>query len=223
MGERLEPGKLVTRVKQALAVLNGLTIAGYPLAVYMGLTHFSARGVGLMLCLLLLPQLIYRFRQARREDLLAVLRIPFSVMAVALLGAAFDDERFVLAMPVLINGVLLGTFASSLAGTPMVERFARMQDPNLGPAQVSYCRTVTKVWCGFFVFNISVSGGLALFASVELWALYTGLIAYALMGLLGASEYVVRKFRFREYGEGLHDRLLARIFPPRASVGEGAR
>ncbi len=204
-------------------MLNGLTIAGYPLAVYMGLTHFSPRGVGLMLCLLLLPGLVYRFRAARREDLLAVLRIPLSVMAVALLGALFDDRRFVLAMPVLINGVLLATFASSLSGTPMVERFARMQDPNLGPAQVAYCRGVTQVWCGFFVFNMVVSALLALLAPLEAWALYTGLIAYVLMGLLGASEYVVRKFRFREYGAGLHDRMIARIFPPRAASDEGAR
>jgi uncharacterized membrane protein len=210
-------------VKQALAVLNGLTIAGYPLAVYMGLTHFSARGVGLMLCVLVLPGLVYRFRHARREDLLVVVRIPLSVMVVALLGALFDDQRFVLAMPVLINGVLFATFASSLSGTPMVERFARMQDPALGPAQVSYCRTVTKVWCVFFVFNAAFSAALAFFARLELWALYTGLIAYVLMGLLGASEYVVRKARFREYGAGLHDRLLARIFPPHADAGEGAR
>ena len=204
-------------------MLNGLTIAGYPLAVYMGLTHFSPRGVGVMLCLLLLPGLVYRFRAARREDLLAVLRIPLSVMAVALLGALFDDRRFVLAMPVLINGVLLATFASSLSGTPMVERFARMQDPNLGPAQVAYCRGVTQVWCVFFVFNMVVSALLALLAPLEAWALYTGLIAYVLMGLLGASEYVVRKFRFREYGAGLHDRMIARIFPPRAASDEGAR
>jgi hypothetical protein len=49
--------------------------------------------------------------------------------------------------------------------------------------------------------------------------LYTGLIAYVLIGILGASEYVVRKARFREYGNGLHDRLLARVFPPTAGGG----
>jgi len=36
-----------------------------------------------------------------------------------------------------------------------------------------------------------------------------------LIGTLGALEYVYRKYRFREYGAGLHDRLLARLFPPR--------
>jgi uncharacterized membrane protein len=137
------------------------------------------------------------------------------------LSALLDDARFVLALPVLINGVLFLQFALSLRATPMVERFARMQDPNLGPAQVAYCRSVTKVWCVFFVLNGGFSAYLALFAEVSSWALYTGIVAYVLMGVLGASEYLVRKARFREYGPGLHDRLISRIFPPRA--GEASR
>jgi uncharacterized membrane protein len=99
----------------------------------------------------------------------------------------------------------------------MVERFARLQDPELGPAQVVYCRSVTKVWCGFFVLNGALSATLALWAPLSVWALYTGLLSYVLIGLLGAAEYVVRKFRFREYGSGLHDRLIARVFPPASS------
>lgn len=205
---------MLPRVKQAMAIFHGVLVAAYPLAVYVGLTRFSARGVGLLLCVLLLPGLALRLKNARREDLFAVLRIPLAVMSVALLGVVFDDARFVLAMPVLINLVLLVTFAGSLWGTPMVERFARMQDPELGPAQVAYCRVVTRVWCGFFVLNGATSAVLALFFPVGMWALYTGLIAYVLMGLLGATEYVVRKQRFREYGPGLHDRLIARVFPP---------
>lgn len=200
-------------------MLQGLLIAGYPLAVYVGLTRFSARGVGLLLLAVLLPGLLLRLKDARREDLLVVARVPLSVMAVAALSAVFDDRRFVLAMPVLINGVLLANFAGSLAKTPVVERFARMQDPNLGPEQVAYCRAVTKVWCAFFVFNMVVSAALALFAPVSYWAVYTGVIAYVLVGLVATVEYVVRKHRFREYGSGLHDRILARLFPPHAREG----
>jgi uncharacterized membrane protein len=204
-------------VRQLVAVFHALLVAGYPLAVYVGLTRWSARSVGLLLILLLLPGLIVRLRGARREDLFAVARVPLVVMAVAGLGALLDDKRFVLTMPVLVNCGLLATFGSSLWGTPMVERFARLQDPNLGPAQVAYCRTVTKVWCGFFVFNIVVSSWLALFAPLSWWALYTGIIAYVLIGVLATAEYIVRKERFREYGTGLHDRILARLFPPPAA------
>jgi uncharacterized membrane protein len=205
-------------VAKFLAVLNACLIAAYPLAVYFGLLHLGARSVGLLLMLLLLPGLAIKWRRARREDLWVVARVPLSVLALVALAALFDERRFVLALPVLINAVLLFNFASSLRSTPLVERFARMQDPELGPEQVRYCRAVTVVWCMFFLLNGALSGVLALYASVASWALYTGLVAYLLIGLLATAEYVVRKARFREYGAGLHDRLLARVFPPRSSA-----
>lgn len=196
------------------AVLNGLLVAVYPVAVYVGLTRFGARSLGLLLGLLLLPGFLRKLRAARREDLGVVLRLPLSIFALLGLAACFDDARFVFALPVLINLSLLAQFAGSLRGTPLVERFARMQQPALAPAQVAYCRTVTKVWCGFFVANALTSAALALFAPLGLWTLYNGLLAYVLIGLLATGEYLVRKARFREYGPGLHDRIIARLFPP---------
>lgn len=205
-------------MRTAFAVLNGILVAAYPVAVYVGLTRFSARGLGLLLLALLLPGMILKLRAARREDLLVVLRLPLSICALLGLAAFLNDARFVFALPLLINGALFAQFFGSLRGTPLVERFARMQNPSLSPAQIAYCRTVTKVWCGFFVLNASVSGALALWAPLSWWTLYNGLIAYLLMGVLGASEYLVRKARFREYGSGLHDRLIARLFPPHSGV-----
>jgi uncharacterized membrane protein len=196
------------------AVLNGLLVAAYPVAVYVGLTRFSARGLGLLLALLLLPGFVSKLRNARREDLLTVARLPLSILALLALAAILDDARFVFALPVLINLTLFVQFASSLSGTPMVERFARMQHPDLPAAHVPYCRSVTKVWCAFFLCNALVSGLLATFAPLSWWTLYNGLFAYLAIGTLATVEYVVRKFRFRDYGKGLHDRVLARLFPP---------
>lgn len=201
-----------------LAALNGLIVLAYPVAVYLSLSRLGARGAGLVLAALLLPGLAQRLRGARRQDLLVVLRLPLGVLALLGLAALLDDRRLVLALPVLINLALLAQFAGSLRGTPLVERFARMQQPQLGPAQIGYCRAVTKVWCGFFVLNGATAAALALAAPLSWWTLYNGLLAYLAMGVLGAGEYVVRKARFREYGPGLHDRLLARIFPPHAGA-----
>jgi uncharacterized membrane protein len=203
-------------MKIALAVLNGILVAAYPVAVYVGLTRFSARGLGLLLLGLLLPGMVLKLRDARREDVLVVLRLPLSICVLLGLAAWLDDARFVFALPILINTALFVQFVTSLRGTPLVERFARMQSPTLSAEQVAYCRSVTKVWCAFFVLNASLSGALAVWAPLAWWTLYNGLLAYLLMGVLGASEYVVRKFRFREYGNGLHDRLIARVFPPPA-------
>lgn len=202
-----------------LAVANAILIAGYPAAVYFGLLHLSARSVGALLLALLLPGLVYRLRSAPPGQLWSVLKLPLAVLALVALTALFDDRRFVLALPVLINLLLLAGFASSLRATPMIERFARLQKAELSPEQVRYCRRVTQVWCGFFAANAALSLSLAVFASLKVWALYNGLIAYMLIGTLGASEYVIRKARFREYGSGLHDRLLARFFPPDARNG----
>jgi uncharacterized membrane protein len=208
-------------MRYILPVLNGVLLVLYPVAVYFGLTHYGPRVVGLLLLVLLAPGLLAKLRNVSRADLLAVARLPLAVVGLLLLAAWFDDPRFVLALPVLINLTLLAGFGTSLRTTPMVERFARMQDPRLGPAQVRYCRTVTKVWCVFFAMNAALSAALGVFASVHAWALWTGLFAYVAIGVLGASEYVVRKYKFREYGNGLHDRLLAKVFPPQSRADSG--
>jgi uncharacterized membrane protein len=202
-----------------VAVLNAVLAVSYPAAVYFGLLHWSARTLGCVLLALLLPGLWLRLRSAPRDQLWAVLKLPLALAALVGACAISGDARFVLALPVLINLALLFGFASSLRGVPMVERFARLQNPALSPEQLRYCRTVTVIWCGFFVLNASLSAAVAVWGSLRLWSLYTGLIAYVLMGMLGGTEYVVRKIRFREYGSGLHDRLLARFFPPPAKPG----
>lgn len=203
-------------MKIVTAILTGILVVLYPVAIWIGLSHFSARTVGLWIVALLVPLMILRFRKAKREDLWAIVRIPLVILALVMLGVAFDDPRFVLALPVLINGALLITFALSLRGETIIERFAKMQHPEgLSAEQIAHCRQVTWVWCAFFVANAGAAGLLALYAPMSWWAAYTGGIAYALMGLMFAGEYVVRHARFRNYGSGLHDQLLSRIFPPR--------
>jgi uncharacterized membrane protein len=205
-----------TRLGVALAILNG-TLAGlYPVAVWVGLTYLSTRAVGLIVIGLLVPLLAVRLWRADRATFWAILRIPLAVLGLIVLGVILDDRRYVLAMPVLINAVLLLSFGATLVpgAMPMIERFARMQEPALSAAKQAHCRQFTWVWCAFFVANAATAATLALVAPLSWWATYTGLIAYGLMGALFSVEYVVRKARFRDYGGGPHDRLLARLFPP---------
>jgi uncharacterized membrane protein len=99
--------------------------------------------------------------------------------------------------PVLVNLALLAGFGYSLT-TPMsaVERMARLRGADYPPVAQAYMRTVTQVWCGFFVFNGSVALGTALWASEAVWSLYTGVISYLLMAALFGVEYLVR-LRFK--------------------------
>jgi len=96
----------------------------------------------------------------------------------------------------------------------MVERFARLKVDDLSQAELGYCRAITAIWCGFFVLNGLTSALLAIWGTRSAWALYSGLIAYLLMGLLFAAEYLVRKARFGRFGSGLVDRLVERLVGP---------
>lgn len=204
-----------------LGALNVVVVLAYPFAVYLGLTRLSARAVGLMVAALIVAGLPFRLRGKKREHWGPVLAVPLTIIGMALLDVAFDDPRFVLALPVITNVALLAHFGGSLRAMPIVERFARAVDDDLTPAQVRYCRSVTQVWCVFFVLNGAVIAALALVGPLAWWAAYSGGVAYGLVGVLASAEYVVRKYRFRKYGTGLHDRVLSRIFPPRAA--EAAR
>ncbi|MFS2138508.1 hypothetical protein [Duganella sp. Dugasp56] len=99
--------------------------------------------------------------------------------------------------PVLVNAALLAGFGYSLT-TPVsaVERMARLRGEDFPPAAQAYMRTVTQVWCCFFVMNGAIAFATALWASEAVWSLYTGVISYALMGLLFGAEYLVR-LRFK--------------------------
>ncbi len=104
--------------------------------------------------------------------------------------------------PVLVSLVLLGVFAYSLIAPPtVVERLARLREPDFPPAAVAYTRRVTQVWCGFFVLNGGIAFATAWWASQAVWSLYTGVIAYVLMGILFGGEYLVR-LRFRRLHHG---------------------
>jgi len=205
-------------MKILVGALTTVLVVLYPVGIWFGLTHFSARTVSLWILAILVPTALFRFRKARREDVWAVMRIPLVIAVTVGAGALFDDERFILATPVLINLALLATFASTLRGVPIIERFARMQlGEELSEAHRRHCRQVTWAWIGFFGLNATVAAVLASReAWIDAWAAYNGGIAYGLMGAMFAVEYVVRQYRFREYGEGLADRLLRRIFPPRS-------
>lgn len=206
--------------KRSLAAALGVVAAlAYPFALYVGVTRWGSRGVGFVALALVVPRAVVTLLRARREDALAALRIPLTIGALAGLSALVDDARFLLAMPVLVNVGLLVNFAASLRGdTPIVERFARMQVSALSDAERAWCRHVTVAWCVFFALNAAVAAALALAAPLVWWALYTGVVAYALVGVMFTVEYVLRSYRFRRYGAALPDRVMAALLPPRSTA-----
>ncbi|MFC4160459.1 COG4648 family protein [Chitinimonas lacunae] len=167
------------------AIVTLLTLA-YPLLVYLGLGRFEPRWLALLLAGLAL----LRALATRERVWLAAAAGALLLAGVSALGNAALPLKL---YPVLVNGVLLGVFLLSLSHPPsMIERLARLREPDLPPEAVVYTRRVTQVWCGFFVLNGSMALYTALWASDALWALYNGLIAYGLMGVLFLGEWLVR-------------------------------
>jgi uncharacterized membrane protein len=95
--------------------------------------------------------------------------------------------------PVLINIIMLIIFGYSLITPPsIIERIARLREPDLPPIAIIYTRRVTQIWCVFFVINGSIALGTVFWASPAIWSLYNGVISYIFMGLLFGGEYLVR-------------------------------
>ena len=199
------------------AIVNGvpgaaraLFFGAFPLLVVGGVALVGARGTALLLlATLAVTRVGSRSRTSGPHPLAGLWLAGATLLALA---AATDDTRFMLAYPSVVNAVLLATFALSLRrGPPVVERLARLIAPDLLPAEVRYCRTVTVVWCAFFLLNGSAATALALWAPRNWWAAYCGAISYLLVGTLFAVEYLIRKRRFGRYGRGPMNRFLARV------------
>lgn len=169
------------------AALWLLTLA-YPLLVYFSLTRFQPR----YLLLLLLAIALARLGVGRRDVL--AWATAGCALTLALVAGALNDALPLKLYPVAVNALMLLLFGLSLKHPPsMIERLARLQEPQLPAHAIAYTRRVTQVWCGFFVFNGALALWTALAASDRIWALYNGLIAYLLMGLLFAGEWLVRR------------------------------
>ncbi|WP_218048930.1 COG4648 family protein [Curvivirga aplysinae] len=102
--------------------------------------------------------------------------------------------------PVLVSVGLGGVFLISLIKPPtVIERLARMQEPNLNEAGVRYTRNVTIIWTGFFVLNALISVYTVFFSSLEIWTLYNGFISYLLIGLLFCGEFIIRRYAKKKH------------------------
>lgn len=120
----------------------------------------------------------------------------FAILMTVLLSLVFFTQHLgtMYWYPVIINAAMLALFGGSLfSAQPIIERLARLQDPNLPPQAVRYTRKVTQIWCGFFVFNILICTALIATQQYEWWAIYSGGISYGLMGVLMVGEWLVRQ------------------------------
>ena len=198
---------------KALRILAGV---GYPFLAFAALSLFHPRAVALVLGGALAIRALMDRRRLDRKHIRRVLPLVGLVGGVLLLAAIFNEGRFLLFVPSLINIALLVAFARTLRNGPsMVETFARLRGHSISGEKVRYCRNVTALWCAFFLINSGVILWLALYATLAWWTAYTGFVAYLLVGALFTAELLYRAWRFRDYRDGAIDGVLRRVFPPR--------
>ena len=198
-------------------MLQSLLTLAYPAIVYLALPVMEPRWVALAALALLALRLGFQASSGAVRTLAGALALPAASVGTALLfSAVWNDPLGLRLTPALVSFALLFSFGMSLRGESIVERLARVQHGNLDEQDTRYCRSVTLLWCCFFIVNGVIVSALAVGASNATWAVYSGLVAYLLIGALFASEYTYRQWRFRRYFGAPTDVLFRRLFPPRS-------
>jgi uncharacterized membrane protein len=207
----------VSAARAAAAGAAAAAAVAYPFVVWFALGRFDARNVGFALLALAVLRLLLIAPSRARAFGGALLAPALALAAIAAATALTNSAALLLAAPALASLVLLASFGRTLhTGPPFVERLARATNPDLSPGEISYCRSVTRVWCAFFAANAAVVLALAALAPRAWWAAWAGFGAYLAIGLLFASEYVVRRARFGRFEEHPIDRVLLRLLGARA-------
>jgi len=182
-----------------LTILSAMVLLAYPLAVYYGLSQWGIGALaGLLLILFVLRIIGGNQTRLRELKYIAWLSGAAGIFLTAL-ALIFNSSSWFRYYPVIVNMLMFSLFFGSLwQKESMVERFARLQEPDLADFAVVYTRKVTKVWCLFFMINGSAAL-ITCFMPIAVWTLYNGLISYLLAGTLFACEWLFRSFVKRKH------------------------
>jgi uncharacterized membrane protein len=179
-----------------ISIVLGFIIVIYPFAVYWGVSALGVGSVALFLACLFIfrlfcPTTFYGVAKHAK----AVRWMAGIGFLLAILSWLMHDPQWFKYYPVAVNIIFFAVFLVSLIHPPsIIERFARLKEPSLAASGVRYTKTVTQVWCAFFLLNGSVALYTVVATDFKSWALYNGLISYFLIGLLMAVEFCFRHF-----------------------------
>ena len=163
-------------------------VVSYPVLIYFAGHSWSPKALGVGL---LVSALVWRLSAG---DTAISRGLVWGGVLLAASAFWFNDALPLKLYPVMVNGLLFAIFAASLWFPPtVVERIARLHDPELPQEAVRYTRRVTQVWCLFFAGNGLIALWTALWQSARIWFWYNGVIAYLLIGSLFAGEWLIRR------------------------------
>jgi uncharacterized membrane protein len=186
-------GRLAGKLRGPLSVVTKLA---YPLVILCAWHWDTPRYIGCVLFVLLWLQR-WTGTGAVAASLRRLTPVDWCVAGVLSCASAAivltNSELLLRLYPSLVNLGLLVVFgATLLRGPSMVEKFARLRNPDPIPQVVRYTRRVTQIWCVFFTLNSVFSVYTALCWRREAWSLYNGALAYGLIGVLLVGEIAWR-------------------------------
>lgn len=176
--------------------ISVVTIILYPLIVFVGLNYFHLEPRYLVFALVivfLLRFIFFKEHSSNHNKKHNVILIVFSI-GVVFFTILYNTSLGLKFYPVIVSCFFLVVFLYSLYYPPsFIEKIARINKPDLSEKSIAYCKLITKIWIGFFFINALVSGYIALFSSLKVWAFYNGFFSYCLMGVLFLGEAIYRK------------------------------
>lgn len=159
----------------------------YPLLWYFG------REQGWFIPLATCMAVLWFFRAIKQIEK-SQRKLSFLIAIFFIVVAYLNTPTIMYWYPVLINLLMLSIFTYSLyQPQSLIEKIARLQNPKLPSHAIIYTRHVTQIWCLFFIINACISALLVVLNWYQAWAIYTGIIAYILMGILLGAEWLYRQ------------------------------
>ena len=198
-------------------ILDTVVFVLYPLIVVLGMHYIGIRLTALII-LLFLGRRIIGLILADKEGTRVILYQAIAMAAIVGIAAASKSAFALRAAPFMISLTFITVFASSLKTVPIIERFARLAEPNLPEEEVRYCRRLTKAWMGVLVANSILVFSAAFVEDKVLWTILVGPASYALLGSAFVVEYPYRKWRFRRFNaRNPVDKILKRLIEKRTT------
>ena len=117
---------------------------------------------------------------------------PIVVMILVIILFHYTNWIWVKLYPVIVNFFLFCLFFGSIfEKETIIQKFARLMEPDIKPKALEYTRNLTYVWAVFIFLNFLVSVA-TLFMSEKVWAFYNGFLSCILVGAFFIIEYIMR-------------------------------
>ncbi len=194
-----------------MQALFPLLLLFYPLALHIGIYSGNIQLALYYLSLLLILPFLFVVLTGSKPELKHTIPLLLATVLVSFIRG--NETLIVKLFPLIVNGVLLWYFATSLMAerTPLITRLASLMRDDMPEAVLIYTRHATIAWSFYFFFMLIASFLLSLYASIEIWSLFSNVLSYVFLVLMFVAEFTVRRIRVREHMDYSFSEFLTRV------------